>query len=66
MMIAVLTPNRRGRPRAEEPRSSVTCVVTARQHDALIREAHARRVSVSALIRERAGFSLPQKSKTGR
>ena len=44
---------RGGRPRAAEPRSVVSTWVPAREHDALIREAQRREISVSALVRER-------------
>lgn len=42
----------RGRPRVEEPRSTVSTWVWARHHDALIKLAQKREMSVSALVRE--------------
>ena len=48
----MLVPMRgRGRPRAKEPRSSVTAWVLAKHHDALIHLASERSMSVSAVLR---------------
>ena len=53
MTIDVASPGRRGgRPRAIEPRTTVTTWIATREHDALIKEAQQRGVSVSALVRE--------------
>jgi predicted HicB family RNase H-like nuclease len=45
-------PERRkpGRPRADEPRTSVSSWIPARDHDRLIRLANQREVSVSTLV----------------
>lgn len=55
---------KRGRPRAQEPRSSVSTWLPARHHDRLIRLANRRGESVSATVREviiltLSGFKLP-------
>jgi hypothetical protein len=44
-------PRRRGRPRVEEPRSSVSTWVPASYHDRLIKMAEQKDVSVSMLVR---------------
>lgn len=54
---------RRGRPRVEEPRSSVSTWVWARHHDALIKMAQQREISVSALVREILGKAVPSPHK---
>lgn len=46
-----LTPRRRGRPRASEPKNMVSAWVTSRQHDRLASLASSRGVSVSEVIR---------------
>jgi len=45
------SPRRPGRPRAPEPRSSVSTSIAAPDHDRLIAAAQARGLSVSAFIR---------------
>jgi hypothetical protein len=44
-------PRKRGRPRVEEPRSSVSTWVPASYHDRLIKMAEQKDVSVSMLVR---------------
>ena len=42
---------RRGRPRSEEPHTTVSTWLPARAHDGLIKLAHQREMSVSELVR---------------
>jgi hypothetical protein len=49
--LSVITPRRRGRPRVEQPRSSVSTWIPANYHDLLIKIAAERETSVSALVR---------------
>jgi hypothetical protein len=50
-MIVVGTGRKRGRPRVEEPRSSVSTWVPSRLHDTLIDLAKKHDVSVSSMVR---------------
>lgn len=49
--LTMLTTRRRGRPRAREPRSSVSAWILARHHDVLVHLANERSMSVSAVVR---------------
>lgn len=44
-------PRRRGRPPAEEPKSTISAWIPAAQHDQLVRIAHQRGESVSQVVR---------------
>lgn len=50
--------NRGGRPKAPEPRSSVSTWIPASRHDQLVRLAKQRGVSVSAVVRGLIAGSL--------
>jgi hypothetical protein len=56
-------PRPRGRPPVEDPGSPVTTWIPSREHDRLIRIAHAREVSVSSLVRELLRRQLPTKPR---
>lgn len=49
--VIVLTPRRRGRPRAPEPGSTISAWIPAKYHDRLIRIANEKDISVSAVVR---------------
>ena len=53
---------RRGRPKAEEPLSTVSTRLTIAQHDLLIRVANQREQSVSATLRQIIDRSLRRTS----
>jgi hypothetical protein len=61
---------KRGRPRAREPRSSVSTWITQREHDRLCRIAIRRGVSVSSLVRRvlvlGLSSTLPQPQRDAR
>ena len=48
----VIGPRRRGRPMSAEPSSRVTTWIPAKYHDALIRVANEKDISVSALVNQ--------------
>ena len=48
----VQEPRQRGRPRVEEPHSSVSTWLPCRYHDRLIEMANQKEVKVSALVRD--------------
>lgn len=51
-MSEAALPRRRGRPRVEEPRASVSTWMRAKDHDFLVRLADERSISVSAVVRQ--------------
>jgi len=55
---------RRGRPRVEEPRSSVSTWLPVSVHDRLISIASAREISISELVRESIVITIQQPTKT--
>lgn len=52
-------PRGRGRPRVEEPRSTVSTWLPARTHDQLIRLARQHEQSISATVRQLLILRLP-------
>jgi len=51
--ITVLTPGRRGgRPRTATPLSAISTRLPVQQHDQLVKQAQARGISVSELVRQ--------------
>ena len=56
--ITVEVQNSRGRPRVEEPHSSVSTWLPTSYHDRLIQMANQRDVKVSALVRQLLIFRL--------
>ena len=60
-LFVVAGPRRRGRPRCEEPRSSVSTWVPASYHDRLIKMAQNNDVSVSRLVRSLLMIQLKQR-----
>ena len=50
---------RRGRPRVEEPRSTLSTWVWAKHHDKLVQIAARKEMSVSALVREILSKAVP-------
>lgn len=59
-------PRRRGRPRRQTPASALCVRLSARMHDALIRMASLRGVSVSAAVRRAIGRELLYLKKSRR
>lgn len=53
------SPRPRGRPKADEPGSTVSSWFSAQEHDRLIRLAEEKETSVSALVRELIVPKLP-------
>lgn len=49
--LVIAGPRRRGRPRVEEPRASVSTWIPSRLHDELAKQALRHGVSVSAIVR---------------
>jgi len=49
--VLIVGPNRGGRPRADEPRATVSTWMPASAHDRLIQLAKEHEVSVSALVK---------------
>lgn len=49
--VLIVGPGRRGRPRVEEPRATVSTWVPASAHDRLIQLAKEHEVSVSAMVK---------------
>lgn len=63
--MIILTPRRRGRPRAMEPGSRVTTWIPERYHDALIRIANEKDISVSAVVGNVLTQALELRAKRG-
>ena len=59
--LTILGRRGRGRPRVDEPRSTVSTWVWAKHHDWLVKQAAAREISVSALVREIVEKSVQNK-----
>ena len=60
----LIVERRRGRPRASEPRSSVSTWLPVSVHDRLISIASAREISISELVRESIVITIQQPTKT--
>lgn len=50
--MMVIAPRRRGRPRVQEPRTTVCTWMEARHYDQIVRMANQQEKSVSALVRD--------------